>query len=120
MPKLVRRLLFRKFLMVAVCAAACAFFVIAMFILNAIQGGQVNFEKLFRLTGVAIFIGIILGLVFVFRTWSDGVSEAVERIRKAESLTCECGKLAEPIDDTDNRYSCKHCNRQFAGPAHSL
>jgi len=39
--------------------------------------------------------------------------------RENEALTCECGGLALPVNDTEDRYFCPQCSRRFAGPPHS-
>jgi hypothetical protein len=122
MPKFIHRLLFRRLIFLPIAAVLGALPGIGLFILALIVGDQIRAEKFFIITGVGILLGFILGVVLVVQTWgvTSDEREERERTRKAESITCECGKLAEPIDDTDNRYSCKHCNRQFAGPPHSL
>lgn len=40
---------------------------------------------------------------------------------KSLSLSCNrCGRLATPILETENRYQCTHCLRQFSGKNHNI
>lgn len=44
-----------------------------------------------------------------------------EKKKAGLSLTCtHCGKLALPIRETNDRYRCDNCGRQFAGAKHGF
>jgi hypothetical protein len=61
-----------------------------------------------------IFFGIFVLVLVVCVIYDHG------RKKIDLSLSCgACGKLAEPIHGTGNRYRCNSCSNQFAGQAHN-
>src|SRR5437588_1838142 len=119
MPKLVQRLVVRKLIM-GVAFGLIAFvgiYVVLGGLAYVLSGGTVQKEA--PITGGMVFFAIVVfiigGLIWSFLVTRGEGSREADSVREAESITCECGQLAQPIDGTENRYKCKHCNRQFAG-----
>jgi len=92
-------------------------FILLMLIGSIFSNTPANYEHYIQML-VVVPIVVTIG-VFVVCIRRDTTLET-DALRRVESITCECGKLAEPIGGTPNRYKCQHCGRQFAGPFHSL
>ena len=60
-----------------------------------------------------------------FESVTDSIKEAnkesVKEIILSESLSCnKCDALAVPIYESDNKYKCTGCSRQFSNSKHYI
>lgn len=51
----------------------------------------------------------------------DELIESVKALLKSESLSCnKCNGLSIPLYDSDNKYKCIKCGRQFSNARHNI